>query len=298
MIAPASASQDAADVQRAKANLEALGFEVLLGKNILGRHGYLAGTDAERAEDFNQMVSLPQVKAIIAMRGGYGTTRMLELLDYEAFRANPKVVHGFSDITGLANALTRKTGVVTFHGPNPASNLGPYDIEGMKRAWLAEAPIGPLPAPAAPLDPVAATLVPGKVRGRLVGGNLSLLSAVAGSAYAPDYDGAIVFIEEIGEDVYRVDRMLTHLMISGAFKRAKGIAFGSLRFRTNQVVEQDPKDFTMLQMLEDRAKAIGLPACTGLPFGHIADQVTLPIGVQAELDANTQTLTILESGVS
>ena len=134
MIAPAGASADAIDVQRARENLQRLGFEVLLGKNIPSRHGYLGGTDQQRADDFNQMVNLSTVNGIVCMRGGYGTPRMVELLDYDAFRRNPKVIWGFSDGTGLVNALARKTGVVTFHGSMPASNWGEFDISGFKRA--------------------------------------------------------------------------------------------------------------------------------------------------------------------
>ena len=297
MIAPAGAATDAIDVQKARENLHRLGFEVLLGKNILSRHGYLGGTDQQRAEDFNQMVKLPEVKGIACMRGGYGTTRMLDLIDYAAFRENPKVVWGFSDITGLINALTRNSNVITFHGPTPASSWGDYDLQGMRKALMSVDPIGPLPAPIASIDPETTTLVPGVVEGRLVGGNLSLLSAVGGSKYAPDYTGAIIFIEEIGEEPYRVDRMLTQLHLEGAFAKAKGIAFGSLKLRSTQTPDDDPLTFTMLQMLQDRATAFGLPSCTGFPFGHIADQVTLPIGVRARLDATNRTLTVVESGV-
>ncbi len=298
MVAPASASVDALDVQKAKQNLERLGLKVLVGKNILSNYGYLAGTDQQRADDFNQMVNLPEVRGIACMRGGYGCCRILPLLDYDAIRQNPKAIWGFSDVTALVNAITQRCRLVTFHGPTPASSWGEFDLDWMRRTLMSGTPAGEIARGPIVIEPTPKTLVPGKARGHLVGGNLTLLSAVAGSPYEPHYDGAILFIEEIGEEPYRVDRMLTHLMLSGATKHIRGLAFGSMKLRISQTASTDPKDFTMLQVLEDRAKAIGVPCCTGFSFGHIADQVTMPIGVRASLDADAQTLTILESAVS
>lgn len=298
LIAPASRSVDAADVQRARANIERLGLEVVMGRSILNRHGYFAGTDAERAEDFNVFARLPQIRGIFCTRGGWGTPRILRDLDYEAFKADPKPVIGFSDITGLLNALTRETGVVTFHGPTASSNWGEMDLTYMRRALFEPEALGVFPRPLGNPDPASVTLVPGRAEGRLAGGNLSLLSAVGGSKYFPSLKGAILCIEEIGEEPYRVDRMLNQLWLSGELTGVRGVGFGNMRLRASQTPDDDPEDFTMIDVLKDFAERLGVPACTGLPFGHIADQVTLPIGVRAQLDADQQLLTMVESAVA
>jgi len=294
MIAPAGASDDALHVQRARANLQSLAFDVLVGRKILSKHLGMGGTDEERASDFNEMVRLPEVKAIFCMSGGYGTTRMLDRIDYDAFRENPKVVIGFSDITGLTNALTAVSRVVTFHGPMPTSGWGPQDIAGLKASLMSSEPLGLLPGTSSRVDPERGTIVPGIAEGELLGGNLCLVSALAGTPQEPDFTGKIVFIEEIGEAPYRVDRMLTQLMNTRTFKKAAGIAFGSLKPRASDRV--DPNE-SMIAVLRDRCEAIGIPAATGFPFGHIRDQVTLPLGARARLDATQQTLTVLQSGV-
>ncbi|MBL8060007.1 MAG: LD-carboxypeptidase [Chthonomonas sp.] len=298
IVSPAGFTSDPLDIDIVRENLGKLGLKIKVGQNALERYGPLAGTDQQRADDFNRMVNDPSVQGICCLRGGYGTTRILHLVDYASFRAHPKVVWGFSDITGLLNALTKKTGVITFHAPTAASNWGEYDLASMKSIIL-EADYGTaLPDYVGDPVPEAVTLIPGTAQGRLVGGNLSLLSAVGGSQFAPDTEGAMVFIEEVGEEPYRVDRMLTQLLLAGAFKRAKGIIFGGMRLRSNQAPSADPKDWTMLDVLRDRALAIGLPAFTGFPAGHIADQVVMPIGVRVEMDAVTRTLRLLEPAVS
>ena len=298
VISPAGVTSDPLDLDIARSNLALLGLKMKVAPHALERYGYLGGTDKQRAQDFNQMVNDDSVKGIVCMRGGYGTTRMLEYVDYGAFGRNAKVVWGFSDITGLLNALNVKTGVITFHAPTATSNWGPYDLDSMRKVMMLGQYGEPYPAFSGEPVPVAATLVPGRATGRLVGGNLSLLAAVGGSAYAPNLEGAIVFIEEIGEDPYRVDRMLTQLWLDGSLRGANGIVFGVLRPRAGQVPEASPGDWSMLDVLSDRAKLFGIPCFTGFPSGHIADQVTMPIGTRAEMNSDERSLRLLDPAVT
>jgi muramoyltetrapeptide carboxypeptidase len=288
LVAPASPlSSD--EIDRGIAHMHALGLRVRLGAYVRERDGFLAGTDAQRARDFNAMARDPQVRAIVAFRGGYGSMRILDMLDYDALARDPKVVLGFSDITAILNALTRRSRIVTFHGPVAALD-STYDAiarAAVERAVMRPEPIGALRAPG------ARVLKGGKARGPLAGGNLTLVASLTGTPYAVAASGALLFLEDTNEEPYQVDRMLTQLHLAGTIRAANGLIFGQC---TN--CEASGPSSTIGQVLADQLGHADRPAISGVPIGHIDDQWVLPIGIPADLDADARTLTVLESGVS
>ncbi|MFN7764835.1 MAG: LD-carboxypeptidase [Armatimonadota bacterium] len=298
IVCPAGPADDQAHLDRAAERVRSLGFEPVLGKRALARWGYLAGTDAERAEDLNEVIRDPDVQGVFCLRGGYGAIRILPVLDYEAMRKSPKVIMGYSDITALHLAYLAQSGVVSFHGPCAESSWTEY-ARGTLPVCLAAEAWGEVKN-AASTEP-RRTLVPGVAEGPLVGGNLTLVASMCGTPYLPSLAGAIVFLEDIGEEPYRVDRMLTQLILNGGLAEAAGIVFGNFRKRPRPGEEPPPDDptltFSMEQVHEERAKAAGVPAMAGLPFGHVADNHIMPLGVRARLDATAQTLTLLEPAV-
>lgn len=244
------------------------------------RYGYLAGTDDERLDDLNRAIRDPAIQGIWCVRGGYGVLRILEEVDFEALARKPKALIGFSDITGLHAAVGRRSGLVTFHGPFPNRQLSQFSRLSLQRAVAS----GDNPAGVAP---DAEELVPGRARGRLVGGNLALIAALAGTSYFPELDGAILVLEDVNEPVYRIDRMLRQLQLTGALSRISGLLLGAF-------TELGDKGETLPleQVLRDTAERAGVPCLSGVPVGHIADQWTLPLGAMAELDTASRCLTI------
>lgn len=304
MVTPASGVDKPADLDEARKNLESAGFTVKVGAHAADTWGYLGGTDQHRADDLNAAFADPEVNGIIAFQGGYGCGRCVDLLDYQSFRDHPKVVIGFSDITGLLLALYAKAGVVTFYGPMAGSSFHGYEGENFRKVVREADPAGLLIPPDQPTgnppNPGAATLKPGKATGKLVGGNLSLVASLVGSPYLPDLDDHLLFIEDVGEDPYRVDRMLNTLRISNSMQRVRGMVFGDFRPRgkqPDQTQQDSSKGFTMVQVFQNFADQMGIPAYCGAWFGHIRDKYTLPIGVQATMDADKQALTLLEPAV-
>jgi muramoyltetrapeptide carboxypeptidase len=263
----------------------------------------LAGTDEERASDINEAIRDKEIKGIIALRGGYGTMRILPLLDYAAFRQNPKVVMGYSDITGLLNAITRKTGVVTYHGPIAEGHFDGFEGEWMRKAIFESDSIGAFGTPeqlsGRVVNPPPTTIQSGKAKGRLIGGNLSLIAPCAGTEYGPDFKDAILFLEDIGEAAYRVDRMLTGLWLGGYLQQLNGIFIGDFRPAKGATEDVDMPlvpdgSFSLAQVFSNLRLWTKAPICTGLYTGHIRDKLTLPIGAMVELDADRQTLTMLK----
>lgn len=288
LIAPAS-PPTAADLEQARAHVESLGLIAVMGDFVRARDGYLAGTDAQRAADFNHMARDASIRAIVAIRGGYGTMRILEQLDYAAIRQDPKIVLGFSDLTALLNAVTTRAAVVTFHGPLGAhgSSWSGVAREYVEQLLFSAQP----PARLQIVDP--RPIVPGRARGRLAGGNLSLIAALTGTPFAVPARDALLFFEETEEAPYRLDRMLTQLALAGELGAASGILAGLCTKCT-------PKGSspTAEQVIAERLQVAGRPAVAGAPVGHIPAQWVLPIGVLAELDAGAGTLTLLEPAVS
>jgi muramoyltetrapeptide carboxypeptidase len=298
IIAPASSVSEE-KLQKTMSNLTALGLNLRPSDHLRSKNGYLAGSDEERLEDLHCAFADPEIDAIWCARGGYGCTRLLENVDFSLIKKNPKILIGYSDITALHIALPKKTGLVTFHGPVGASDFTDFTLNGIRRALFEPTPRFQISLPDATMPMPDGTFLPeilqkGIGRGQLIGGNLSLLSALAGTKWAPDFSKKIVFIEEIDEKPYRCDRMLTQCLDALNLRKAAGVAIGV--FKGCEKPENDDS-FTLREMLRDRLAKLGIPVIYGLPFGHISDQCTLPVGIEAELDANRGILTILESGV-
>jgi len=283
LIAPAGPI-DAARVDAALEQCARLGLEPVLGRSARQRLGYLAGDDAARLADLDQAVRDDRLGAIWALRGGYGTMRLLPHIDLSPLAERPRAFIGFSDNTALHLALDR-LGVVSFHGPHAGGAFTAAADDAFRRVLFRAEPAGPLEA-----EPARA-LVPGTADGALIGGNLALLAALAGTAYALRARGKIVVIEDVGEPAYRIDRALTQLLLAGCLDGAAGIAFG--RFDGCD----DPPGHSLDDVLLDRVAGLGVPVLAGLPVGHIDDNRCLPFGVHARLDAEAGTLTILEPAV-
>lgn len=266
------------EFNRAENVVRSLGLVPHVGRHARERDGYLAGSDEQRAADFNEAARDPQIRAIFALRGGYGTMRILDAVDYEALAADPKVVLGYSDLTALLNVITQRTGLVTFHGPVAAlSQFADDEVSWLRRAVMNAQPLGELDAPGSQI------LAEGSAQGRLCGGNLSLVTALLGTPYEIDTAGALLILEEVDEAPYRIDRMLTQLRLSGALSRANGILVG--RCANCDVDEQHPyAAMPLTRTLRDRLGTLGIPVLAQLPIGHDGEQWTLPIGMVARIE--------------
>lgn len=296
LIGPSGTVREAGAVDQAIAYMKELGFNVKVGKSAHAKYGYLSGTDEVRAADINAMFADGEVDAIVCTRGGYGTMRLLDLLDYDVIRANPKIFVGFSDITALHAAFLEKCGLVTFHGPMATRWMAEF-TDGFTKPALMNAvmkaePLGELCN--APGYHARATVNPGKAEGMLVGGNLSLIAGTIGTPYELDAKDRILFIEEIGERTYCVDRMLTQLRLAGKFDDCAGIVFGDFN---DCPVEYPEFGLTLEEVIRDIAAPCGKPIFTGLQAGHCAPKLTLPLGTRCRMDADRCTLEILESAV-
>ncbi len=297
LVSPATAAFETEQTEIWVEALESLGFEVVLGDNYYNRHGYFAGVDAARADDINNFFADPDVKMIFA-RGGWGAPRLLPLLDYETIKNNPKVLLGYSDATALLSAIHTMTGLVTFHGPSP---LNIFSAEHFRRVimngerYTLENPAFITSNDLVQTENRIKTMQSGKASGPILGGNLSLLTAISGSAYLPDWEGSILFVEDVDESVYRVDRMMTELALSGVLGKIAGFVFG-------RCTECGPGggfgSLTMEEMLAEHIDPLGIPAFSGSMIGHIAEQFTIPLGISVEMDADAGTIALLESGVS
>lgn len=282
LVSPAGPFRDDAELDRAKANVRRYGWEPVVMTNTRARDGYLAGSDEQRARDINAAINDREIQGIWCVRGGYGAMRILDALDYATMKREPKTVIGYSDVTALHAAFGIKSNLVTYHGPTARQTIPPFAFESLKNAVaLGKDPCGVMQN--------AVTLRGGRAKGRLVGGNLALLTALAGTAYAPDYRGAILVIEDVNEAHYRLDRMLVTLHLAGALSGLAGIVFG--RF-TDIPKEFGDEEWSLKRVLADTAARAGVPCVSGAPFGHIDDQWTIPIGAMAELDADARTLCV------
>ncbi|MBD1924552.1 LD-carboxypeptidase [Microcoleus sp. FACHB-831] len=299
LINPASPI-DAKDIEEVKQTLANLGLKVKLGAHILDRYGYLAGKDSDRAADVNAMFADSSVQAIIAVRGGWGCNRILPLINYSLIRQHPKILMGYSDITSLLLAIYAKSGIITFHGPVATSTWNQFTVDYVKRI-LFNGEAATLQNPIYTGENLnqnksrVEAIAPGKARGILLGGNLSVLAAMVGSNYLPNWERTILFVEEIGEEVYRVDRLLTQLKLAGILDRIAGFIFG-------QCTDCDPKgkedSLTLAQVLSDRIQPLGIPAWYGSSIGHIKDKFTLPVGGLVEIDASKNIIQMLKPAVS
>ncbi|MBB6325567.1 muramoyltetrapeptide carboxypeptidase [Algoriphagus iocasae] len=297
LISPSAATADRMQFTYAKEALEALGFQVKMGKNLMNRRGHLAGTDAERAGDLNEMFADPEVKGIISIRGGSGAARILPLIDYKQISKNPKPLLGYSDITALHCAIQAQTGLITFHGPMGSGSWNSFNVEQFQKLFFDQELMTYENVHAESDDLVVKsnriqTLKGGKAEGKILGGNLTVLTAISGSPYYPDFKNAILFIEDVGEDPYRMDRMMSTLKLNGTLDQIKGFIFG-------QCSDCEPGggygSLTLDQVLDDYILPLGIPAYSGAMIGHISKQFIVPVGAKVSMDADAGTFKLMES---
>ncbi|HEY2376975.1 MAG TPA: LD-carboxypeptidase [Gemmatimonadaceae bacterium] len=286
LVAPAGPLRGEADLERAQNNARAFGWVPVVGAHVLARDGYLAGADADRLADLNTALTDDAIDAVWCVRGGYGAMRILDHVDYAAMRRRPKPIVGYSDVTALHSAMSTRCEVVTFHGPTARASLTTFSRASLEQALSGNDSCG--------VATNATTLHEGRTRGRLVGGNLALLCALSGTSYAPDYRDAILVVEDVNEAVYRIDRMLTQLRLGGHLAGCRGLVFGQFTDIPTDSPEENLGARTLDNVLGEIATQLKVPCISGAPVGHVADQWTIPLGAEAELDANERTLRILQ----
>ena len=301
LVAPGGYTSDAA-IEQAVRHIEALGLRAKPGTYLREVWGNYGGTVAARIADLHAMFRDPEVKAIWAIRGGSGCISLLRHLDYRLIRTHPKILLGYSDITALHLAIQRHAGLVTFHGPVASSTPSDYATEHLLAVLMAPRPTYTIPmsldndrrALTAPWY-ATRTVHGGVATGRLIGGNLSLVSALAGTPYAADFNGSLLFIEEVNEEPYRIDRWLTQLDLAVGLDKAAGVMIGIC---DNCGPQGDGSSLTLDETLDVHLRPLRVPAVTGYSFGHIRNQFTMPVGVMARLDTEARTVTLLEPGVT
>lgn len=302
IISPASAIFESEPYEIAKESFEALGLKVKFGEFTKSRYGHLAGTDEQRAEELMSMFKNPEIKAIIALRGGAGAARLLDKLDYSIIAKNPKIFIGYSDITALHLAIFKQTGLVTFHGPVAVSTWNNFSVSYLrdllfeKKEVLYENPSGKGDMLTQTKNRIR-TINPGTAKGRLLGGNLSVLTGIMGTPYFPkDWTGKILYLEDVGEKVYAVDRMMSQLKLGGVFEQISGFIFGKCS-------DCDPGgsgygSLTLEEVIDHYIKPLEIPAYSGAMIGHIDDNAMVPNGIMAEMHADKGTFKLLRPAVT
>lgn len=280
------------------AKLEGLGFRTTHNDSVLSEYGYFAGKDQERADELMEMFTREDVNGIWCVRGGYGSIRILDLLDYEQIRQHPKVFIGYSDITALLSSIYQETGLVTFHGPVGTTDFNRFNLKSMKKVLL---------------DPVETykypyrrekgtrenpefdryTITGGTAEGVLIGGNISVLDSMIGTRFEPDFEDKIVFLEEIGEKTYRVDKMVFHLLSGTNLKQAAGLVMGVF----GECNINEAPSLSLKEALNDLLMPLGIPVSYGLSFGHIKRMITIPTGIRASMNADKNSFSLLEPAV-
>lgn len=287
-------------LENAKSNVRAMGFKPYHSSRIIGNHGYFSNTDKMRVEDIHEMFLDQEVDGIFCARGGYGCTRILDQINYDYIAQNPKVLVGFSDITALANTIHNKTGLITFHGPVGTTLDNEYNRKNLHEVISKSSLTLTIPSERHSSQVILSddtfeqyVINPGMVTAPLIGGNLTLLSSMCGTEFDLDYTGKLVFIEDIDEDPYRIDRMFTQLLSSPTFKNAAGIVLGVFKGCN------DPRrvSFSLKQVILDRVKHLNVPSVYGYSIGHIDHNVTLPIGIKGTLNTGTFSIELKERAV-
>lgn len=301
LVAPGGPTNEEA-IAQAVARIERLGFRARQSANLRALYGAYAGSVQQRVDDLHAMFLDKDVKAIWCIRGGSGCISLLASLDYKLIGAHPKILLGFSDITALQLAIYRQAGLVSFHGPVASSSDSTYSTEQMLAVLMEARPSYTIPmaqenSARAVEEPeyLLRTVTHGQAQGPLLGGNLSMLSALMGTPYAADFREAILFIEEVSEAPYRIDRMMTQLDLAVGLRRAAAVMVGVCR--KCGPADTDPS-LSFDETMDLHLKPLTIPAVSGYSFGHIRDQFTLPIGINARLDTLRQTVTLLEPAVS
>jgi muramoyltetrapeptide carboxypeptidase len=297
IISPASSADDFTKVESGVRYLEKLGYKVEVGKSVGKTHGYLAGDDNERVEDLHYMFRKKNVNAVICVRGGYGTPRLLDKIDYKIIKDNPKIFVGYSDITALQMAIMCNTGLVTFAGPmlavDFADEVSRFTEEVFWAMITSNKKFGKISQPD---DEKIFTLVKGSSKGRIIGGNLTMMTALMGTKYLPEFKEKILLIEEVGEVPYRVDRMLNQLRLAKVFNHVKGVILGT--FTDCNETDPSKKTLSLGEVVADYFNKLKIPVIYNLKCGHVKDSITIPMGVMVKLNASANVLEIVESAVS
>lgn len=283
LVAPSGIVPDPAHVERARENARSLGWDPVMGPNVSRLNGYLAGTDEQRLADLNQALADDSIDAIWCVRGGYGAMRLLPGIDYKSLEQRPRPFIGFSDITAFHAAIWKECGIVSFHGPTARGELSDFSRDSLRRAVVDQ-------SDSCGVATEGRVLKSGRATGRLAGGNLALVASLMGTPWSVDFEGAILVIEDIGEAVYRVDRMMRQLLLSGALSRCAGLVAGDFRLPQGETSEQNR---LLDEVIAEAAAEAGIPCLAGAPFGHIHDQWTIPLGATAELDTESMSLRVV-----
>lgn len=291
IVAPASCSSKE-KVLEAKKNIEEMGFNVVLGESTLKKWHSFSDTDENRAKDINEFFKNPSIDAIMCMRGGYGSNRLVEYLDLEAIRNNPKIFIGYSDITTLHLIFNEKLDLITFHGPMAVSNFLDGYSEKTYESFI-KSVTSTSNYEINNFDKKIEIINSGKAKGKLIGGNLTTLVSTLGTKYDIDYNGKILFLEDIGEKTYRIDRLLNHLKKYGVFSKIKGLILGDFK----NCDKSSPEDMSLEEVFEDYFKKLTIPVIKNIQSGHCDSMVTLPLGAMCEIDSETLKIKILEGVV-
>jgi len=286
LVSPAGPIAGEEDLERARDNVRSLGWEPVTGIHAAKQHGYLAGEDAHRTEDLNDAIRDERIDGIWCVRGGYGAIRLLDQIDYESLTKRPKAIVGYSDITAIHSAVSRTTTVVTFHGPTARERLTDFSRASLTRALVERT------------DPCGVALrarevAPGRANGRLAGGNLAMIASLVGTRYAVDLAGAILVLEDVNEPLYRIDRMLHQLLLSGALDGCRAIAVGDC-----SGAQEDGGTGGLDELFAAFAKRLHIPCLAGIPVGHVPEQWTIPLGAAASLDTAERKLNVSFTGAA
>jgi muramoyltetrapeptide carboxypeptidase len=300
VVAPSGPARARSEIEQGTAYFEQRGHRVVLGPHVRRVHGYLAGTDAERAADLQWALSEPGIDMVLCLTGGYGAARLYRHIDWEAL-GEPRIVVGYSDITALHLALAKHAGWITFYGPmllrftRKQDKLTELTEDSFHRALRAE-PLGRVPAD--PDDPYVLTVGAGAAEAPIVGGCLTLVAASLGTPYEIETDGCIVLLEDLDEDPYKIDTHLNHLLLAGKLDKAAGLVFGTdVNLRAQTLPAKVTSSLSIEEILDELVAPLGIPAIANVPVGHGKHMVTVPLGVRARLDADAKTLELLEAGV-
>jgi muramoyltetrapeptide carboxypeptidase len=291
VCAPAGCVSDQGEILEFTDVLKDLGFKVKMGNNIGSRFGYFSAPDESRAGEFMDFIRDPEVKGIFFVRGGWGCARILPFLDFEVIRNNPKVIMGFSDITTLLNAITLKTGLITFHGPNGNASWNSRTMEYF-HSILFHGELHTFYNRREDLK--VRTIREGIAEGELAGGNLTVVSSMIGSQYLPDWKGKVLFLEDLKEEPYRIDRMLTQLKLAGVLDQVSAVVLGAFRDCT---AEEPDRAFTVDEVFDQHFKGLDKPVYSNAQFGHVVNKFVLPVGTKVRVNATKGTIEMLESGV-
>ncbi|MFC1561709.1 LD-carboxypeptidase [candidate division KSB1 bacterium] len=277
--------------------LESHGYRIKNGKHVLAGNGYLAGSDIQRIDDLHEMFLDPAVRAVLCARGGYGSGRLLDLVDFSVIRDNPKIFSGYSDITALQCAILRKTGLVTFSGPMVAPDFGGITVGDITFTHFRDLVSGDENAGIlSSYSDSLEVICSGKAEGMIVCGCLSLITSIAGTPYEPDFRDAILVLEDIGEEPYRLDRALNTLKLHGIFEKLSGLVLG--KFVDCGSTQKGSEQITIREIVKPLVERYSIPAMMNLSYGHVKNMITIPLGIRAEIDTDNRLFRLTENPVN